>query len=102
MSHNAPLPNIMEAIEGVGYPATAEAIAARAQNNHAPKDLLSLLQRLPHRIYRNPSEVNHALGEIETMRDGDKRFWAHGASQDLEDESGAGMQAPDSFGGTKH
>jgi hypothetical protein len=89
MAHSAPLPNIMESVQGVHYPADASTLLKTAQENGAAPSMLRLIERLPDRQYRNVSEVNHALGEIEDMPDAGMKFWAHGASQELEDEAKA-------------
>lgn len=89
MAHIAPLPNILEAIAGTHFPADAQAISERAEINGAAKETLRLLHRLPDRMYRNSSDVNHALGEIEDMPDPEMIFGTVSGSQELEDEAQA-------------
>lgn len=87
MAHSAPLPNIMEAVQGVHYPADATTLLQQAEMNGAARTTLKLLARLPEQSYRNVTEVNHALGQIEDGLPSDQKFWAHGASQELDDEN---------------
>jgi hypothetical protein len=86
MAHSAPLPNIMEAVQGVHYPTDATSLLQQAEANGAAQTTLKLLSRLPEREYSNVSDVNHALGKIEDSLPSDQRFWASGVSQELEDE----------------
>lgn len=61
--------NIQEALRGVHYPAKPEDILAHAKQNGAADDMITLLRQLPERPYKNKSDVNHTLGQIED-RDG--------------------------------
>lgn len=61
--------NIQEALRNVDYPAKPEDILARAKENGAADDMIALLRQLPERPYKNKSDVNHSLGQIED-RDG--------------------------------
>ena len=77
MGYSMPLPNIMEAVQGVRYPADASSLLQKAESNGAARTTLKLLARLPDRQYRNVSEVNHALGEIEGHLPSDQNVWGH-------------------------
>lgn len=65
MARLAPPPNIMEALEGLRYPASASDILICAKAHHAAPEMLDLIRALPEQFYASMNDINNALGLIE-------------------------------------
>lgn len=57
--------NMHEVLRNVHYPAKPDDILARAKENGAADEMIALLRQLPERPYKNKSDLNHSLGQIE-------------------------------------
>jgi hypothetical protein len=56
--------DVEKALGGIDYPKVKRELVSHASQKVSNKDLLSLLQSLPDRIYRDSAEVAIALGEV--------------------------------------
>jgi hypothetical protein len=52
-------------LKGVDYPSSKEDLVKHAQNQGADKEAISVLEQLPDKQYDSPTDVNHAVGEID-------------------------------------
>jgi hypothetical protein len=73
--------DVEKALGGIDYPKVKRELVSHASQKVSNKDLLSLLQSLPDRIYRDSAEVAIALGEV-------KRAQGIRASEEIAAEEG--------------
>jgi hypothetical protein len=52
-------------LHGIEFPATKRDLKAEAQKNHAPPDVIKLIDELPAERYHTMPEVMKALGQVE-------------------------------------
>lgn len=52
-------------LKGIKFPADKQDLIAHAQQNDAPEEVLSTLERMPDREYGNAADVAKGVGEIE-------------------------------------
>lgn len=57
--------NVAHYLRGIGFPATKRDIRAEAQKNHAPPEVLKLIDELPAERYHTMPEVMKAVGQVE-------------------------------------
>lgn len=57
--------NVAHYLHGIGFPASKRELRAEAQKNHAPPEVLKLIDELPAERYHTMPEVMKALGEVE-------------------------------------
>ncbi len=51
-------------LKGIEYPADRETILESARGNGADQDIISTLEQLPDREYKNPAEISKEVGKI--------------------------------------
>ncbi|BAZ52523.1 DUF2795 domain-containing protein [Nostoc sp. CENA67] len=57
---------VQKHLKGVDYPADKQELIQHAKQHKADQDVISLLEQLPdNQQYKNPADLNKALGEIE-------------------------------------
>ncbi|MDF2386606.1 DUF2795 domain-containing protein [Nostoc ellipsosporum NOK] len=57
---------VQKHLKGVDYPADKQELIQHAKQHKADQDVISLLEQLPDKQqYKNPADLNKALGEIE-------------------------------------
>ena len=52
-------------LRGIEFPASKQDLKAEAQKNHAPPDVIKLIDQLPAERYHTMTEVMKAIGEVE-------------------------------------
>jgi hypothetical protein len=57
--------NIQEVLKGVRFPTVPSDIRENARRNGAANEMMALLDKLPEKSYKNLSDINHSLGQIE-------------------------------------
>ncbi len=57
--------NFAHYLHGIGFPASKQELKAEAQKNHAPPEVLKLIDELPAERYHTMPEVMKALGQVE-------------------------------------
>lgn len=57
--------NVAHYLHGIGFPASKRELKAEAQKNHAPPEVLKLIDELPAERYHTMPEVMKALSEVE-------------------------------------
>ncbi len=56
---------IQKALKGMDYPAKKEDLLKHAKGQNAPKDVISVLNRMPEQEYNSAVDVSKALHEAE-------------------------------------
>lgn len=56
---------IQKHLKGIGYPASKQKLIDRAISNNAPSDVMNILDMLPEKDYRSPTEVMKEVGKKE-------------------------------------
>ncbi|BAT52960.1 unknown protein [Nostoc sp. NIES-3756] len=57
---------IQKNLKGIDYPASKQELIQHAQRQGADEKVISLLQQLPeNEKYKNPTDLNKAIGEID-------------------------------------
>jgi hypothetical protein len=57
---------IQKNLKGIDYPASKQELIQHAQRQGADEKVISLLQQLPeNEEYKNPTDLNKAIGEID-------------------------------------
>jgi hypothetical protein len=62
--HVSPV-NLAHYLRGAQFPASKQDLKADAQKNHAPKEVLQIIDELPEDTYRTMAEVMKAVGQVE-------------------------------------
>ena len=57
--------NVAHYLRGINFPADKRHLKAEAQKNHAPPEVLKLIDELPAERYHTMAEVMKALGQVE-------------------------------------
>ena len=57
--------NVQTFLAGVLYPARKEDLISRAQKNHAPDDIIHMIEAFPHEKYGGPQDVMKAYDDAE-------------------------------------
>jgi hypothetical protein len=52
-------------LKGIKFPVNKENLVEHARQNQAPREILSVLERIPDREFRNAADVSKGVGEIE-------------------------------------
>lgn len=52
-------------LKGIKFPVNKENLVEHARQNQAPREILSVLERMPDREFRNAADVSKGVGEIE-------------------------------------
>lgn len=51
-------------LKGMDYPARKDDLMQKARDNHAPHDVIDLIERLPDQDFHSPVDVNKAVGKL--------------------------------------
>ncbi len=51
-------------LKGIQYPADRETIIRTARGHGADQDMLSTIEQLPDKEYKNPAEISKEIGKI--------------------------------------
>jgi hypothetical protein len=57
--------NLAHYLHGIDFPATKRDLKAEAQKNHAPREVVKLIDELPAELYHSMPEVMKAFGQVE-------------------------------------
>ena len=57
--------NVMHHLKGVSFPATREDLAKLAKKNHADKDIMDVIHKMPEQKYESVAEILKGVGEGE-------------------------------------
>jgi hypothetical protein len=52
-------------LKGIKFPVNKQDLIEHARQNHAPDDLLSVLEQIPDREFRTAADVTRGVGEVE-------------------------------------
>lgn len=55
---------LQQYLHGIHYPANKNDLVKTAEGNHAPQDVMDLIDQLPDKDYPSPVDVNKAVGKI--------------------------------------
>ncbi len=61
--HPQTLRSVVQYLKGVDMPASKEEIIEVANRNHAPQDVIDILQQLPDQIYQQMDDIWRAVGK---------------------------------------
>jgi Protein of unknown function (DUF2795) len=64
-AHHVSPANLAHYLHGIDFPANKRDLRAEAQKNHAPTEVLKLIDELPAERYHTMPEVMKALGQVE-------------------------------------
>lgn len=64
-AHHVSPANVAHYLRGVELPASKRDLKVEAQKNHAPPEVLKLIDELPTERYHTMPEVMKALGQVE-------------------------------------
>jgi hypothetical protein len=64
-AHHVSPANFAHYLHGIDFPANKRDLRAEAQKNHAPAEVLKLIDELPAERYHMMPEVMKALGQVE-------------------------------------
>jgi hypothetical protein len=56
--------NVQTYLKGAHYPTKKEDLVKTARKNHAPREVMEVLQKLPTEEYGGPQDVMKAYGQI--------------------------------------
>lgn len=56
--------NVQAHLKGVHYPAKKQDLVSKAQENHAPQEVLHILEEMPDEEFGGPQDVMKAYGEV--------------------------------------
>lgn len=63
---NKPNPiEVQKFLEGIDFPANKDDIIETAQNNDAGQEIFDILEKLPKKEYRSPTEISQEIGTME-------------------------------------
>jgi Protein of unknown function (DUF2795) len=57
--------NVAHYLRGIDFPADKRQLKAEAQKNHAPPEVLKLINELPAERYHTMAEIMKVLGQVE-------------------------------------
>lgn len=57
--------NLQKFLAGVHYPASKSDLMQAAKRNHAPQEVMDLVENMPDQEFGGPQDVQRAYGEIE-------------------------------------
>ncbi len=57
------LRSVVQYLKGIDMPATKEEIIQTATTNHAPQDVIDILQQLPDQTYQEMDDIWSAVGK---------------------------------------
>jgi Protein of unknown function (DUF2795) len=60
--------NVQSYLKGVHYPAAKKDLISAARKNHAPPEIVELLEKLPEDQFHGPQEMMKAYGALEPER----------------------------------
>lgn len=52
-------------LKGMDYPAALDAILEKAKENHAPEEIVQMLEKIEDREYKTPADVMKGVGEVD-------------------------------------
>lgn len=56
--------NLQKYLAGASYPASKHDLISTARRNKAPREIMSMIERLPDEEFGGPQEVQRAYGDI--------------------------------------
>jgi hypothetical protein len=78
--------NILEVLDGVGFPASKMELIAYAQDHDASEEVLDQLQCIPDDIYNSLGHVNMHINDIEIIEGAENLFSSEPSSDLPQDE----------------
>ncbi len=64
-AHHVSPANVAHYLHGIDFPARKRDLRTEAQKNHAPPEVLKLIDELPAERYHTMPEVMKAIGQVE-------------------------------------
>lgn len=51
-------------LKGIDYPAKKEELMKRAEENHAPREVVETLKKMPEETFQKPTDVAKAVSQV--------------------------------------
>ncbi len=56
---------VLQYLKGIDFPVGKDGLVKKARDNHAPVEVINLLNKLPDQKFRSAVDINIAIGDIE-------------------------------------
>lgn len=56
---------VLQYLTGIHFPVKKDGLLKKARDNHAPQNIIDVLEMLPDQVFRSAAEVNIAVDDIE-------------------------------------